>query len=384
MQYQRNRAWLEIDLDAISHNYRNIEANLVSPCRIIAVLKSNAYGLGSVGIAQRLEDLGCPMFAVVCIEEAMELRESGILSPILVMGPIDPEHVELAADNGIELALVSLDHAKLLSEAARSVGKRVRGHIKIDTGLNRLGILVKDRTETATEEIIRICAMEGIEPAALFTHFTTSEMPGCEEFNEGQLALFDEMSSRLQAAGLHLAKHCSSTIPALRYPERNHDYIRVAALLFGFEPYTYTGYDIKQVVQLKTRVLQIKEVKAGSPVSYGPLFHTLRDSKLAVVAIGFADGLRRSIQNRGFMLLHGMKSPIVGKLSSDYSIIDVTDIPEARENDIVTVFGRDGDIEQPVYDYADLYPGTTAEVTAVIGPRIPRFFITGGRESAKE
>jgi len=379
MEYMKNRTWLEVDLDAIGRNYRTVKERIGPDCQVIAVVKANAYGLGAVAVARELESFGCAMFGVVCMEEAMALRDSGIKAPVLVMGPINPQHTELAVDESIEVALTSLGHARALSKAVKAAGKSIKGHIKIDTGLRRLGIPVEGRSDEVVAEILKMTALNGIDAVGLFTHFTASSgMPGSDEFNEKQMSLFAEIANRLDAAKIHLKKHCSSTLATVRYPDYRYDYVRVGSLLYGLRPDTYGGLDIDVTVEMKTRIYQIREVKAGSPVSYGPMFHTLRDSRLAVVPVGFADGLRRTIANRGSMLVHGKKAPIVGQLSSDYTTLDVTDIPEAKEGDIVTVFGCDHGVAQPVYEFGDLYPGTPAEVTAVISPRIPRYYLKGG------
>jgi len=377
VEYQKDRTWLEVDLGAIGDNYREIKKKIGVNCQVIAAIKANAYGLGAVRIAQELETLGCPMFSVSCIEEAMELRENGVKAPILLMGWLNPVHVALAIDNDIEVSFFSLRQAEALSKAAKAAGKMLRGHIKLDVGLSRLGIVVRNRIDETLQEILRIAGLECIVPVAIFTHITSSKLPGAEEFDKAQLGLFVEVSAKLDELGLKLKKHCCSTIPAVRYPEYCFDYVRVAALLFGQLPHTYGRFDIKPSFSLKTRIWQIKQVEAGSAVSYGPTFHTLRQTKIAVVPIGFADGLRRTISNRGEMLIHGKRAPIIGMLSSDYSTLDVTDIPDVEEGDIVTVFGIDGGIEQPVHVYADLYPGTVSEVTAALGPRIPRFYFNG-------
>jgi alanine racemase len=374
VEYQRDRTWLEVNLGAIVDNYKEIKSKINTDCQIIAAIKANAYGLGAVRIAQELEKLGTPMFSVSCIEEAMELRENGVKTPILVMGLLNPIHVSLAIDNAIEASFLNFHQAEALSIAAKAVGKKLRGHIKLDVGLSRLGIVVKNRIDETLKEILRITDLENISPVAIFTHITSSKLPGSEEFDRAQLDLFVKISTELDKLGLRLKKHCCSTIPAVRYPEYNLDYIRVAALLFGQLPHTYGRFAIKPTFTLKTRIWQIKQLEAGTPVSYGPTFYTLRKSKIAIVPIGFADGLRRTISNRGEMLLHGKLAPIIGMLSSDYSTLDVTDIPNAKEGDIVTVFGNDNGIEQSVQVYADLYPGTVSEVTSALGSRIPRFY----------
>lgn len=379
MIHQKDRTWLEVDLDAIAHNYIDVRQKITSDCRIMAVLKADAYGLGAVEIAKELESIGCNMFSVACLQEALELRENGVKGNILIFGLVNPANTELTIDNDFEVTLVSFEQAKAISEAACAVGKRIKAHLKIDVGLSRLGIVVKDRMNEALSEINKIAELKNIDLVAFYTHITNSGLPGGNEFDRAQLKLFDQITTMASDMGLKFKKHCLSSLPAVCYPEYKFDYVRLAAILLGQEPHLYGCFNTKPVIQLKSRIWQIKWVEAGTPVSYGPLFHTLRRSRIASIPIGFADGLRRSISNRGYMLVHGQKAPIIGKLCSDYSIIDLTDIPGAKEGDIVTIFGTDFGAQQYEDVYADLYPGTVSEVTSALSRRIPRFYYKGGR-----
>jgi len=379
MRFLRDRTWLEVDLGAIGDNYREVRRRIGPDCQVIAVVKADAYGLGAARVARELEALGCPMFSVSCIQEAMELRENGISAPILLMGVLDPIHAELAVENDVEVSIVGLRQAKALSSAAASRGCRLKGHIKLDVGLGRFGIVVRGREDEAFSEILSIAALRYLDLVAVYTHVTASKLPGAEEFNRDQLELFARTAARIRDAGIALKRHCCSTLPMVRYPEYCFDYVRVAAIIYGQTPAAYAPFDIHPAFALKTRIWQIKEVEAGTPISYGPTFHTLRRTRLAIVPVGFADGLRRTISNRGSMLVRANMAPLIGMLSSDFSILDVTDIPEAAEGDVVTVFGSDGGAELPASSYADLYPGTVSEVTSAISSRVPRVYLRKGR-----
>lgn len=379
MQYQIDRVRFEVNLDAIEHNYMEIKRRIGSNCELMAVVKGNAYGLGAIRIAQELEGLGCSSFGVAYIEEAMELRENGVTSPILMLGPLNPIYTELAIDNDIEVPLVSFHQAEALSKKARQYGKRIKGHIKLDTGLSRLGIVVNNRLSETLSEIKKIVALKGIDVVGLFTHFTASDLIGSEEFNLAQMSLFAEIASECDAENILLKKHCSSSMPLERYPQYNYDCVRVGALLLGLCSAYSDMLDIKQSVTLRTRICQVKQIEANTPVSYGPIFHTLRKTRIAVIPMGFADGLRRTISNRGYMLIHGKKAPIIGKLSANYSTLDITDIPGAKEGEIVTVFGFDNGLYQTINEYANLYPGTVAEVTSTISQSIPRIYTRESR-----
>lgn len=378
MQYQQDRAWMEIDLDAIEENYRHIRRFIGEERGIIGVVKANAYGLGAVPIARCLEKLGCEMLSVACIEEAMELREAGISTPILTLGPVAPWHAKLAAENGVEVPAVSLHQAQALSQAAAEAGVRLRVHVKTDVGLTRFGLVLKNNMERAVEEALAIAALPGLQCVAAFTHYTGADIPLGEEFNQEQIGLFHTFCSRIEARGLRVATHSASSFFTAAYPQCHDDYVRVAALLLGLEAPAPRGMACVPSAQLKTRIYQIKEVEAGTPVSYGPTYTTLRRTRVAVIPLGFADGLRRTIQNQVSLMVHGQWAKIIGKMCMDYMMLDVTDIPQAREGDVVTVFGRDGDLHKESYELAGEYPGSVGELTSVLSPRIPRFYTRGG------
>lgn len=379
MILQKNRAWLEVNLDCIEENYHQIKANIPQDCEIMAVVKANAYGLGAVTIGKLLEKLECPYLAVACIEEAMELRESGIATPILTLGPIHPDHVSLAIEHGIEVPAIGLTQAKALSQKAVELGKRIKVHIKADAGLSRFGILLKNRLPQAVEEALAIAALAGLEAVGVFTHYTASEDPKGEEFNLLQIALFDDFTQRLEETGLRLKKHSASSAFTTLYPQCHNDFIRVASLLLGLQSPMYRGFSTKQSTQFKAQIMQIKELEMGTSVSYGPTTYTLRHTKIAVIPVGYADGIRRTLSNHGYFLVKGKPAPIIGKITMDYIILDVTDIPEVCEGDLVTVFGEDQGTVFDAHQLAALYPGSVGELVSMIHHRVPRFYQYKGK-----
>lgn len=376
MKYNTDRTWLEVDLDAIEENYRRITHDIGSS-KIMAVVKANAYGLGAAYLSRFLEDLGVDCFAVACIEEAMELRENGVKADILTLGPILPEHADIAIENDIMSNIISMEHARALSDAAVKLDRKIRGHVKLDSGMARFGLMLEGRVDTAVEEVLEIAAMPGLQIEGVFTHYTDADLPVGDAFNKHQIALFDEATDKLRARGLAFKKHSASSHFTSVYPECHNDYVRVGSLLLGTDTDLPYGTQSVHATQLKSRIYQIKELEMGRPVSYGPIAYTMRPTRVAVVPVGYADGLRRTIQNRASLIVNGQFVPIIGKICMDYLMLDVTDI-EAEVGDVVTVFGRDGEARQELWQMAELYGGTMGEVPTVLTTRVPRFYLRKG------
>ena len=378
MEYRKDRAWLEIDLSAIEENYRRIKEFIGDQTEIMAVVKANAYGLGAVEVSKTLENAGCPMFAAACIEEAMELRENGIKAPILTLGPVMPYNAKTAAENGIEVPLMSLEQAKEMSEAAQKAGVTVKAHIKADAGLSRFGIVLEGRIKEAADEAEAVTKLPNIECVGVFTHYTAAGIPLGEEFNLHQIGLFKSFTAELEKRGVKLKVHSASSLFTAIYPQCHDDYVRVAALLLGLEEPSERGVVCRQSTEMKTVIYQIKEVELGTSVGYGPTYYTRRKTRIAVVPVGYADGINRSVQDKASFMLRGKRAKIIGKMCMDYTMIDVTDIPEAREGDEVTVFGRDGGNHTEAYELAGLWGGTVGELTSLITARVPRFYKRSG------
>ena len=383
MEYYNERTWMEIDLDVVKKNYLEIKSKLKHGCEMLAVVKANAYGLGSVKIAQLFQEIHCPIVAVATIQEAMELRENNITIPILILGPINPKHVPLAIENELQISVISYKSAQEIAEASLATGKSIIVHIKIDSGLSRLGIVVKERKNDALKEIDAILSLQGIRVAGVFTH--TSNLSADEDINleKSELALFSEIVTYMKNNNPEIKAHCLSSSTLQRYQEHSYDFVRIGILYMGVKPDSSSIFNISQAVSLKSRIIQVKQLGKGASISYNATFVTTRPTTIAIIPIGYADGLRRSLSNRGHVLVRGEKAPIVGKICCDYTILDVTDIPHVVEGDIATIFGKDNGQEQYAYHYADLYPGSIAEVTATITSRIPRYYRKDNKLSDK-
>ncbi len=380
MRQPTPRLWMEIDLDRIVENYNAVLQRLPEGCRIMPVVKANAYGTDAVPIALELEKAGCGFFAVTFLEEALRLREAGLQGDILVMAPIETEEAELAARSRATVTLCETESAQALSARLAELGRHIQAHIKLDTGLSRLGLVVSGREAQAVEEARELLHLPRISVKGIYTHITASDIPGGDALNRMELERFLTVSDTLLREGASLIRHCLSTGPLVNYPAYVCDYVQLGSILYGAYgsiPGPYGDYPVKNSIYLKARVMQVKDVPQGNSVSYGPLFTTLRDTRLAVVPIGFADGLRRSLSNTGRMIVRGRWAPIIGKICCDHTMLDVTDIPRVRRGDVVTIFGSDESLEQVPGHYARLTGATAAETTAAFHGRIPRITLRG-------
>ncbi len=369
-----DRAWAEVSLDHIAFNYRAMCECLRPGCQLIAVLKADGYGHGAAPVGRFLEQLGCRLFAVASLEEAMELREQGISVPILLLSPIPPRRASLAWENHLIVPLVSLEAARALSAQARNERKTLCAYIQADCGLSRFGIVVAGREAQAAEEAEAIARLPGLTVHSLMTHLTAGGVAEQDALNRRQLNCFRDFCRMLDARGLSLPRHCCASRFAVRYPDFQFDYVRIGSNLFGVHPYYGEGPRFRPAMQLKARILQVKEVEAGATVGYGPAFTAQRKTRLAVLPVGYVDGLSCRLGGRMRMLVHGVSVPQIGRLCMDYCMLDVTGVPDVKEGDVVTVFGEDCGQTLSVQEHASLYPGTASELICLLGKRIPRFY----------
>jgi len=372
MKDKTERTWLEISLSAIGENYRRIKNYIGQNCEVIGVIKADAYGLGADVIGPYLEKCGCRLFAVADMEEALTLRDAGLASPIMTLSPVPAKRVKEAVENGIESIAVGISQARELSGAAEKAGVRIGVHIKADSGLARFGIWIGDDPRAAADEILSIAKLPGLAARSIMTHYTGCGPEG-DYFNRMQMKRFSDVCDIVLAERPELKRHEASSHFTMQYPECHHDSVRVASILFGMEGPTEKGPEMLPAVTLKTRIVQIKELPCGVPVGYGPTYYTNKPTKIAIVPIGYADGLRRTIQNKYFFIASGKPAGIIGKISMDYTTLDITGI-EINEGDAVTVIGSEGGCSSEVWHMADAYGATVGEVTTVLNKRIPRLY----------
>lgn len=292
MKYECDRTWAEVSLDRLAENYQTLSAWTGPSCKVLCVVKGNAYGHGAVEVSKELERIGCAILGVATIEEAMELRENGIKLPILLLGPITPIHTALAIEQDFIVPLINESYAKEVSNAAAAAGKTIEAHLKIDTGMCRYGLSVGKDMDGCVEEALRMTKLPHIRVTGVFTHFAAAGDPAEDAFTHGQMELFREFSDCMAAAGVTLIRHCANSPATIRFPEVHYDMIRTGTLLYGFN--LFGGPALKPVMELKTRILQIKRLEPGDTVGYGRLFTCLRPTVLAIVPFGFVDGIHRA------------------------------------------------------------------------------------------
>lgn len=373
-RYQRGYA--EIDLDAIVANMQNMKRNIAPETKIIGVIKTDGYGHGSVPIARTLEPLDfLSGFAVATYEEAHELRKAGIRKPILILGYTFPYCYEQLAEEELRPAVFRMDTIPLLEKAAKQAGKPIHVHVKADTGMNRIGITPD---EEGLHFVEALANAEGIIVEGIFTHFARAD-----EYDKtgalGQLESFQNFTRMIkEKLGLDIpVKHCSNSAGILELPQANMDAVRAGITLYGLYPSEEVGRDtvpLKPALSLYSHLVWVKTLRKGQSVSYGGTFTAQEDMRVATVPIGYGDGYPRSLSNRGYVLLHGKKAPVLGRVCMDQFMVDVTRIPEAKEGDRVVLLGADGGERISAEQLGEMSGRFHYELVCDIGKRIPRIY----------
>ena len=367
-------------MDNLSHNYQLLRSKIPGDCKFLGVVKADAYGHGAVPVSRQLVDLGADYLAVSNLEEAVQLRRSYIRLPILILGYTPAFYAEDMVDMGVRQEVHSLEYARQLSEALAGSGKRLKIHFKLDTGMSRLGFFADN--EESFDQIREAAGLEGLLPEGIFTHFPVADTldPADEAATERQFRAFRAMTEALEAAGLRFKlRHCCNSAATLLHPEYALDMVRPGIATYGVCPSEELAgrFDLRPLMSLRTTVSQIRPFAPEVGVSYGWTYSTPGPRSIAVLAIGYADGLARSLSNRVSFLLHGKKVPVVGRICMDMCMVDVTEVPEARVGDVVTVFGSDGEASIPVDDLARLTGTIPYETLCGINKRTPRFYLDG-------
>ncbi len=357
--------WAEIDLGALKHNFMLVKELVGAGVAILSVVKADGYGHGAVEVSKTLVEVGTDMLGVATVEEAMELRDYGIDVPIMLLGGIRPEEALLTVQNNMVPCLFSLDVARALDKAASSIGTTAPYHLKIDTGMTRLGV----RPEELNSFLQGLAELKNIEMDGVLTHLA-SAFTESTDYTEAQLSCFSQHSEKVRAHG-HSPRfiHSANSVSIKRFPHSHMDLVRPGIMLYT--PAVDGGLDLKPVMKLKSRIIQLNQVPAGTPVSYGGTFVTKRPSVIATLPIGYADGYLRILSNRARVSLHGKTAPVTGTVCMDLTMIDVTDIPEASVGDDVTIFGDDLVSVQQVAQWA----GTISyEILSITGKRVQRIY----------
>ncbi len=374
--------WAEVSLQAIVRNLRTIRRHIGPKPQILAVVKSNAYGLGAVPVAKALQKAGAERFGVTCANEGVELRESGIRKPILVLTGFWPGEEKRFITNRLTPSVTRLEDVRSLERAAKSarVKSRLKFHLKINTGMNRLGLLPSELNSFASA----LADCRHIELEGTFTHFASAEDFSARQTDE-QEETFRKCLDRLRALGISPGiVHMANSGAICARPSTWADMVRPGAIIYGY----YQSFDppqkgqeirdrlpVEPSLSLRARIITLRDLPAGQPVGYGARFVTERPSRIAVINAGYADGILRQRTNRGCALLRGHRVPLVGAISMDLTTLDVTSVPDAALGDIVTIYGRDGNAEIKVSDVAAEIGTVTSDLLCALGRRVQRYYV---------
>jgi alanine racemase len=352
----------EVNLAALRHNLRVVAKHAGAPARQVwPVLKADGYGHGAPAVARTLERAGAQGFCVALLEEAVELRDAGIRTPILVMGGYQGAYEEVAHRRVIPV-VYDAGQLESLGRATRAAGETIDVHLKVDTGMGRLGVRMEDLEAFAG----RLATWPEIRVAGLMTHLACADAPD-PTFTNDQVARFEEATTRLERAGVKAPlRHAANSAAVLR-GQALYDLVRPGVAIFGVSPFSR---ELRPVMRVRSEIVDLRTIKAGETVGYGALFRATRETRIATLPIGYADGLSRQLSNKGHVVVRGVRAPIVGAISMDMSMIDVTDIAGVELRDEVTVLGG-GISAEEIAQHA----GTIAwEVLTSISRRVPRFY----------
>ena len=371
----KNRVYATVNLDAIVKNLENMKKNIQEDTKIIAVLKADGYVHGAVPIAKHIEPLPYLWgIAVATVEEGMILRKNGITKPILILGYTFSDDYDTIIEQEMRPAVFTLKMARELSKAAVRLKKPAKIHIKIDTGMSRIGYR---NLEQAVPEILEISALDGIEIEGIFTHFARADETDPAPAYQ-QMETFEQFIHALEEKGLSISvKHCSNSAGILRMKEANMNVVRAGIILCGLYPSDEVEKDLvplEPAMELKSHIVYIKTLEPGVAVSYGGTYVTSRPTRVATIPVGYADGYCRGLSNKGFVLIHGKKAPILGRICMDQFMVDVTDIPEAQEADEVTLLGRDQKEQITMEELGNLSGRFNYEFACCISRRVPRIY----------
>ena len=368
-----------VSLDAIAHNFEEMKKNIADGTRIVAVIKADGYGHGAEAISRLIEDYEYIWgFATATAEEAIQLKDAGIEKPVLILGLVFEEYFQELIRKDVRLTVCEYDVAKILSDEAVRQGRQVHIHIALDTGMSRIGFA--DKPESV-EEIKKIAALPNVEIEGMFTHFAradeTDKAPAVE-----QLERYLTFADLLEKAGVQIPlKHCSNSAGIIRMPEANLNLVRAGITIYGIYPSDEVERDIvklKPAMELKSHVAYVKDLPAGTAISYGGTFAAENDLRVATIPVGYADGYPRTLSNKGWVLIHGQKAPILGRVCMDQFMVDISGIPGAMEGDKVTLLGADGQERITAEELGELSGRFNYEFVCTLGKRIPRVYRRNG------
>ncbi len=375
------RVWAQVDLEAMEENMRGMRASLEAETKLLAVVKADAYGHGSVPVARRLETMPFVAgFAVATAEEAFALRQGGLQKPILVLGYTFPYTYQKLIEEEIRPTVFRLDMIDELGKAARRLGKTAKVHVKVETGMNRIGIRPD---KEGISFIRRLLEERGIQLEGIFTHFAKADQ--ADKSNaECQLETFRSFLHMIKGElSFDIPiKHCANSAAILEMPQAQMDMVRAGIAMYGLYPSDEMRRDhvcLRPVLSLYSHVVYVKTVECGEAIGYGGTFTAERQMRIATIPVGYGDGYPRSLSGRGFCLIRGKKAPILGRICMDQFMVDVSHIPQAIEGDRVVLLGRDGDLQIDAGQLGELSGRFHYELLCDLGKRIPRIYTENDR-----
>ena len=379
------RTWADISLDNLNYNYTQLRTKLPKTCRFLGMVKADAYGHGAVPVSRHLNELGAEYLAVSNIEEALQLRRGGIRGPVLILGYTPPFYALDLAGMNLRQEVHSLEYAKRLNDRLSGTGRRLRIHLKLDTGMSRLGFFAYDDEKTL-DELKQVAQLEHLLIEGVFMHFPVADSTAPEDvaFTRLQFERFMQMLSAMKGCGIAPEiRHCCNSGASILYPEYALDMVRPGIATYGVLPSPDVAgkISLRPVMSLRTTIFQIRNYEPGISVSYGRTYTTTGHQRIAVIGIGYADGLSRSFSGSISFLLHGKRVPQVGRICMDMCMVDITSVPEAKVGDVVTVFGDDGSEAISVDALADQLGTISYEVLCGINKRIPRIYLDGENQT---
>ena len=379
--------WAEVDLNAYAHNIRELRRITNPKARLMAVVKANGYGHGAVETARTAVQNGAAALGVARIEEAVKLREADLEAPILIFGYSLPESASMLIEHGLAQAVSSARTAAALSDQAQRIGKKIKVHVKVDSGMGRLGLLLDDMTgpmpdkdadAVCRREVEAISRLPGLEVEGIFTHFATADSAD-KSYANRQLERFLNFLQDLRREGLMPPiAHAANSGALIDMPDSHLDMVRPGIATYGFYPsdeVNKSSIELRPVMALKSRIIHLKRVPAGFSISYGATFHTKEATTIATIPAGYADGLNRLLSSAGHMLVHGRKMPIVGRVCMDLTMLDVGELSGVEIEDEVVVFGRQGNEAIAADEIAAQVNTINYEIVTSITGRVPRVYL---------
>ena len=371
----KHRTWAEISLDAIEHNLRAIKSRLKPGVKLLCSIKANAYGHGALPLAHFLHDK-CDYFGLAALEEAIALRQAGIDKPMLLLGYTSPGLYHCVIEHNLIQTIFSLEQAQALSATAKKAGKTAHAHLAVDTGMGRIGFA---NTEQSLKDIKQIIALPNLAIEGIFTHFASADHSD-KTLTQTQYQRFDQFLSGLRIANSELIKHACNSAALIDF-DQHYDLVRIGIAMYGHYPseqINKSALPLAPALEWKTRVSHLKAVPVGTGISYGHSFITTRETRVATLPVGYADGYPRALSNTGHVLIAGQRAPIIGKICMDQMMVDVTGIPSIALEDEVVLVGKSGKFTITLEDIAMRSGSLNYEVACRIGCRVSRLYTVKG------